>query len=113
MQPKFYADENVPLAVSNALKRRGIDVVTTQESYMLSRDDESQFSFAVSEKRVIITHDSDFLVLATMEKMNHNGILFFTKQIDIGQAIEEIEQVYLAYNAEELNGVILFLPQSH
>jgi len=77
MQPKFYADENVPLAVSNALKRRGIDVVTAQESDMLSRD----------------------------------GILFFTKQVGIGQAIEEIKQVHLAYNAEELYGVILFLPQ--
>ena len=77
MQPKFYADENVPLAVSNALKRRGIDVVTAQESDMLSRD----------------------------------GILFFTKQVGIGQAIEEIEQVHLAYNAEELSCVILFLPQ--
>ena len=112
MQPKFYADENVPVAVSKALKRRGIDIVTAQESDMLQRNDESQLSFAVSEKRAAITHDSDFLILATKEK-NHYGILFFTKQVGIGQAIEEIEQVHLAYSAEELNGVILFLPQSH
>lgn len=46
MQPKFYADENMPLAISKALKRMGIDVATAQESGMLHRDDEGQFSFA-------------------------------------------------------------------
>ena len=111
MQPKFYADENVPLAVSKALKKRGIDVLTAQESEMLQKEDNAQLSFALSEKRAIITHDSDFLKLAAKEKSNHNGILFFTKHVSIGQAIEEIEQVHLAYNAEELCRIILFLPQ--
>lgn len=110
MQPKFYADENVPIAVSKALKKRGINIITAQESGMLKQDDNVHLSFAISEKRAIITHDSDFLKLA-MKESNHFGILFFTKQVSIGQAIEEIEQVYLAYNAEELYGVVLFLPQ--
>lgn len=112
MQPKFYADENVPLAASKALKKRGIEIITAQESGMLHKADNAQLSFAVAEKRAIITHDSDFLKLAIKEKLNHNGILFFTKQVSISQAIEEIEQVHLAYSAEELCGVVLFLPQS-
>ena len=111
MQPKFYADENVPLAASKSLKKRGIDIITAQESGMLRKADNAHLSFAVAEKRAIITHDSDFLKLAIRGKLNHNGILFFTKQVSISQAIEEIEQVYLAYSAEELCGVILFLPQ--
>ncbi len=111
MQPKFYSDENVPLAVSKALKKRGIDILTVKDSGMLHQEDRDQLSFAISEKRAVITHDSDFLKMATMEKINHYGILFFTKQVKIGEAIEEIEKVYLAYSAEELNGIILFLPQ--
>lgn len=109
MQPKFYCDENVPLAVSKALKKRGIDILTAKDSGMLHREDNAQLSFAIYEKRAIITHDSDFLNLIAKE--THYGILFFTKQVKIGEAIEEIEKVYLAYSAEELKGIILFLPQ--
>ena|SRR3989338_4916581 len=110
MQPKFYCDENVPLAVSKALKKRGIDILAAQDSGMLHKDDKAQLLFAMSEKRAVITHDSDFLKLIAKET-SHYGILFFTKQVKIGQAIEEIERVHLAYNAEDLKGIILFLPQ--
>ncbi len=109
MQPKFYSDENVPLAVSKALRKRGIDILAAKESGMLHQDDNTQLSFAISEKRAVITHDSDFLNLIAKE--THYGILFFTRQVKIGQAIEEIEKVHLAYTAEELKGIILFLPQ--
>ncbi len=110
MQPKFYSDENVPLAVSKSLMKRGINILAVQDSHMLHRDDNAQLSFAISEKRAIITHDSDFLNLITNEA-SHYGVLFFTKQVNIGQAIEEIEKVYLAYSAEDLKGIVLFLPQ--
>ena len=111
MQPKFYADENIPLAVSKALKKRGIDVLTVQESEMLQKDDNVQLSFAVKEKRAVITHDSDFLKLVAKEKINHYGILFFTKHVSINKAIEEIEQIYLAFSSEDLQGAVLFLLQ--
>ena len=64
---------------------------------------------SISEKRAVITHDSDFLKLIAKE--THYGILFFTKQVKIGQAVEEIEKVHLAYTAEDLKDIILFLPQ--
>ncbi len=109
MQPKFYSDENVPLAVSRAIKKRGIDILTAKDTGMLHQEDKAQLSFAISEKRAVITHDSDFLNLIAKE--THYGLLFFTKQVEIGQAIEEIERIYLAYTAEDLKGIILFLPQ--
>ena len=71
MQPKFYSDENVPLAVSKALNKISIDILTAQDSGLLHRDDNAQLSFAISKKKAIITHDSDFLNLVTMEKINH------------------------------------------
>ncbi len=47
MQPKFYSDENVPLAVSKALMKRGIDILAVQDSHMLHKDDKTQLSFAI------------------------------------------------------------------
>lgn len=110
MRPKFYADENVPLAISKALKRIGIDVLTARDAQLLGYSDREQLSFAVKENRAIITHDSDFLALIRNEKTHYQGVLFFTRQVKIGEGIEEIERIYLTYSAEELQGLILFLP---
>ena len=108
MRPKFYADENVPVAISKALRRIGIDVLTARDARLLGYSDREQLSFAVRENRVVITHDSDFLAL--IKKESHQGVLFFTAQVKIGKGIEEIERIYLTYSAEELEGLILFLP---
>lgn len=110
MQAKFYADEHVPAAVSQALKRRGIDILTVQEAKLRGRSDKEQLQYASVQQRIIITHDSDFLILARKEKIKHPGILFFTSQVQIGKAIEEIERVWLTYTAEDLCRVTLFLP---
>ena len=112
MQPKFYADENVPLAISRALQRRGIDILTAQEARLLGKSDLDQLSFAIKHHRVIITHDSDFLALIQKEKMVHHGVLFFTRQVKINEGITEIERINLTYSAEELERTILFLPTS-
>lgn len=110
MQPKFYVDENVPIAVSKGLKRRGMDILTVQEAKLLSKNDREQLQYAFQQQRVIITHDSDFLILVRKEKIKHQGILFFTRQVGIGEAIEEIERVWLTYPEEDLRGIVLFLP---
>lgn len=110
MQLNFYADENVPIAVSKGLKRRGINILTVQEVKLLSKNDWEQLKYASQQQRVIITHDSDFLTLIRKEKIEHQGILFFTRQVGIGEAVEEIERIWLTYSAEDLQGAVLFLP---
>jgi hypothetical protein len=35
---KFYMDEHVPRAVTDGLRRRGVDVLTTQEADMLEAE---------------------------------------------------------------------------
>ena len=39
---KFYLDEHVNPAVADGLRRRGVDVLTTQEAGMLGASDEVQ-----------------------------------------------------------------------
>ena len=76
----------------------------------LSKNDREQLKYAFQQQRVIITHDSDFLTLIRKEKIEHRGVLFFTRQVGIGEAIEEIEKIWLTYSAEDLWGAVLFLP---
>ncbi len=108
MQPRFYADENVSVAVCAVLRRRGIDVVSVRDAGLLGRSDAEQFSFAIREKRALITHDGDFLILA--KNREHCGILFFTRQLPVGIAAEEIERMCFVLNAEDLRNSVVFLP---
>ena len=100
MRPKFYADENVPVVISRALQRMGMDILAARDVRLLGYSDREQLSFAVKENRVIITHDSDFLNLVRKEKLSHHGVLFFTKQVTIGEAIEQIERIAFTYSGE-------------
>ena len=60
---KFSMDEHVPRAVTEGLRRRGVDVLTAREAGLLGADDEQHLATASSEWRVIVTQDADFLRL--------------------------------------------------
>ena len=61
---RFFFDEHVPAADADALRARGIDVVTTDEAGRLRYPDDDQLRFATANGRVMVTHDSDYLALA-------------------------------------------------
>ena len=63
-QIKYYLDEHIHSAVAEGLRRRGVDVLTVQEAARAGLTDEEQLSFARTEERVVVTMDSDYLVLA-------------------------------------------------
>lgn len=62
---RFYLDQHVPTAVAEALRRRGVDVQTTQEVGRCGLSDPEQLRMAQAEGRVLITFDTDFLALAS------------------------------------------------
>ncbi len=41
---RFYMDQHVPRAVTLGLRRRGVDVLTTQEAAMIEADDDQHDS---------------------------------------------------------------------
>lgn len=64
-QIRFYLDEHIPNAVTQGLRRRGVDVLTVQDAGRSGLSDPEQLAFALSQQRMMITMDSDFLVLAS------------------------------------------------
>ncbi|HEY3026906.1 MAG TPA: DUF5615 family PIN-like protein [Pyrinomonadaceae bacterium] len=58
---RFHLDEHVDPAIATALRRAGIDVTTTNDAGLRTKDDEVHLNFARSEGRVIVTRDQDFL----------------------------------------------------
>ncbi len=65
---RFHLDESVAPAVAVGLRSHGVNVTTTQEAGLLGSTDEAQIAFALSEGRVLVTHDDDFLMIAQGQK---------------------------------------------
>ena len=59
-----YADAHVVLALIQALRQRGMDVVRVQDRGREQADDADLLDEALADERVMLTNDTDFLVLA-------------------------------------------------
>jgi len=78
---KIYADENIERAVIDGLQRRKIEVVSARELGYIGRPDEFHLKKASEIKAVILTHDIDFLRMASSPEINHSGKIFRTQKM--------------------------------
>ena len=59
---KFHLDESVSNSIAKGLRMRGIDVTTSPEEGLIGASDEEQLAYALSQGRVVLTIDDDFMV---------------------------------------------------
>ncbi|MFN8461413.1 MAG: DUF5615 family PIN-like protein [Anaerolineales bacterium] len=108
MAIRFYCDEHVDLAIANALKKRGVDVLTAQDAGMLGVPDEDHLELAISQNRVNLTQDTDFL---RMHKSGvpHMGIVYAHQSVSIGKVIQGALLVFQAMTEEEMVNHVEYL----
>lgn len=95
--------------IALALRRQAIDVTTTVEMGLIGQTDEAQLEFARQQGRVIVTHDTDFLRLAS-QTPNHWGIAFCKKDArTIGEIIRSLVLIYEVFTADEMKGWVEYL----
>ena len=91
---KGYADEHVILALVEALRRRGMDVVRVQDRGREEADDAGLLDEALADERVVMTNDTDFLRLAAERAATQQEFapVFFwpQQQRSIGQLVRSI-----------------------
>lgn len=106
---RFHLDECCDPAVAEGLRRRGIDVTTTQEADLSGTEDEQQAAYGLAEKRVILTHDSDFLAVHAAGT-HHAGIAFCHKDsLSIGEMIRSLVLIWEIYEPEEMGDRVEFI----
>ncbi|HJT31571.1 MAG TPA: DUF5615 family PIN-like protein [Pirellulales bacterium] len=109
MTLRYHLDENVDPAVAAGLRGRGIDVTTANDAGLLGADDEEHVRFAVSEKRAIVTHDEDFLVLHS-RRVPHAGIVFCHQEArTIGQIVQSLVLIDACVATEEMRDHVEFI----
>ena len=110
----LYMDVHVPSAITEGLRRRGIDVVTSQEDGTREADDEVLLTRATGFTRLLFTQDEDLLKLAPKWQASgkpFTGIAFAHQMgASIGRLIEDLELLVLCAAEEELNSRVTYLP---
>lgn len=101
-------DEHVPTAISQGLRHRGVDVLTTQEAGLLSVSDEEHLKFASDTGRVIFTQDADFLRLHAAG-FSHQGIAYAPQQTPISNIVRGLMLIFDLFNPEEMVNHVEFL----
>ena len=107
-QISFYLDEHIHRAVANGLQRRGVNVLTVHEAGKSGVSDRQQLSFAASEGRVMVSMDSDFLILAS-EGVSHAGIVYANPQRSVGHLIASLMLIYDVLNSADMTNHVEYV----
>jgi hypothetical protein len=98
---RYYTDEHVATAVIRGLRQRGIDVLSVPEAGLMGASDEAHLAFALTQKRVLFTQDTDFLRLARAGA-HHAGIIYAPQRTPIGELIRGMVLIHQVLEAEDM-----------
>jgi predicted nuclease of predicted toxin-antitoxin system len=107
-------DVHVPLSVTEALRRQGVDVLRAQEDGAERLEDADLLDRASTLQRVLFSQDDDFL--AECARRQSNSIPFFgliyahQMRATIGQCVQDLELIAKAYEPSDIAGRIEHLP---
>lgn len=114
MTLSYYMDQHVSAAVTQGLRRRGIDVLTAYEDAASRLEDSDLLTRASALKRVLYTQDQDFLRIVAewqKEQRHFTGVIYAHQlAISVGQTIEDLELIAHGSSPEEMENRIEFLP---
>lgn len=109
---ELHTDEDVDVLVSDLLRARGFDVLTTRDAVNLHATDAEQLAFAVAEQRTLLTHNrADFEALHQSylaSGQQHSGILIAVRH----PAYEIVRRLLLILNvvtADEMQDQLRYL----
>ena len=95
MSVDLYMDVQFPLAITDQLRRRGVDVITAQEDNTSRFSDSDLLDRASQRGRVLVTHDKDFLVESSLRQRiggTFVGVIYVPQiALTIGKCVDELE----------------------
>jgi hypothetical protein len=110
----LYVDVHVPIALTESLRRRGLDVLTSQGDGTATRDDPALLARANELGRILFSQDQDFLKIATDWQRSGRtfvGIVYAVQQgASLGRLAGELELLLTCCEPEELRDRVTYLP---
>lgn len=114
MTLRLYTDHHVPLAVTEGLRIRGVDVLRCREDGTADLDDAPLLERTTELGRVLVTQDADLLVLAAeWQRVGREFAgIFYGHQLHltIGQAVRNPEIAAQILELDEIRNRVEYLP---
>lgn len=109
-----YFDVHVPAAIAEGLRRRGIDVLTSQEDGTREADDEALLQRATDLGRLLLSQDEDLLEIAAARQQQEilfAGLIFSHQQgTSIGRCVEDLELIAQCMTPAEAANRVIYVP---
>lgn len=114
MAVKLYMDVHVPLAITEQLRRRSVDVLTAVEDDTTRLSDDALLDRSTELGRVLFTQDIRFKAMAE-DWQRHQRLfagLIFGHQLrgTIGQYVRDLELIAKATEPADWQGAVAHLP---
>ena len=114
MAQAFYMDVHVPAAVTEGLRRRDVNVLTSQEDGTQEATDLTLLQRATELGRVLFTQDDDLLAIASTWQQRHRDFagVVYSHQLGpgIGDVIEDLELIAACAADDEIRNRVIYLP---
>lgn len=108
-----FADHHLKAAIVSGLRRRGMDVVTARDRGLSTTDDDILLATATAEGRLMLTNDTDFLVLDSQWQAagkSHAGIVYWHQdKCPIGEAIRRVLGYASSTSSADAANIVKFL----
>lgn len=110
---RLYLDEDtISRALINALRARGVDILSAHEAGLVSVPDEEHLAYATTQGRSLFTFNTrDFAVLHQqwIEAGQHHAGIIVSDQLQVGQVVRRLLKLLDARSAEEMQDWLEFL----
>lgn len=110
----LYMDVHVPRAITNGLRRRGVDVLTAQEDGSSNLADPLLLDRATELNRPLYTQDDDLLTEARRRQTTGETFagVIYSHQIrsPIGRCVNDLELIAKTFDPEDFKNHVEFIP---
>jgi len=111
---KLYMNHHVDVAITEGLRRRGVDVLTCHDDRTTTWDDDRLLDRASQLGRVFFSQDDDLLAIAQEWQHGNRSFsgLVYGHQLDlsIGEAVRDLELTAGVYDPDDIRDRVEYLP---
>lgn len=110
--PSFFTDEDIYAAVAPALRKFGLDAVSTPEADRLGEPDEEQLTYATRCERVLVTFNVAHFAHLHAEWMatgQHHAGIVISSQRSVGDVLRRLRNLAAKLDADALKNRLAYL----
>ena len=111
---RLYMDVNVPAAITDGVRLRGIDVLTAQEDGWRTAKDPALLDRATLLGRALFTMDDDFLAEGALRQRTgvyFAGVIYVHPlETNVGRLVRDLELICVAGGANYMDNRVEWLP---